>query len=69
MGVAEPAKAVYVGDRLFDDIFGAKRAGMRAVLVPHSDIPEWQIGSQLAEPDAVVGDLTELLDVIDDWRV
>ena len=69
VGVAEPAKAVYVGDRLFDDIFGAKRAGMRAVLVPHSDIPEWQIGSQLAEPDAVVGDLTELLDVIDDWRV
>ena len=68
VGVADPAEAVYVGDRLFDDIFGAQRAGMKAVLVPHSEIPEWQIGSELGEPDAVVGDLSELLGVIDGWR-
>jgi putative hydrolase of the HAD superfamily len=65
--VTDPAEAVYVGDRLFDDIFGAQRVGMRAVYVPHSDIPEWQIGSELGEPDATVHELSEVLDVIDNW--
>jgi putative hydrolase of the HAD superfamily len=69
LGVADPAEAVYVGDRLFDDIFGAQRVGMRAVFVPHSDIPEWQVGSELGEPDAVVGALAEVVDVIDVWRL
>ena len=67
IGVADPAEAVYVGDRLFDDIFGAQRAGMRAVLLPNSDIPDWQIGNDLGEPDAVVNELSELLDVVDRW--
>ena len=39
VGVDDPARAVFVGDRPFDDIHGAKAVGMRAVLVPHSDIP------------------------------
>jgi len=68
VGVSDPAEAVYVGDRLFDDIFGAQRAGMRAVLVPHSDIPDWQVGTELGEPDAVIHELSELLDVVDGWR-
>ena len=40
VGVDQPELAVFVGDRPFDDIHGAKEVGMRAVLVPHSDIPK-----------------------------
>jgi putative hydrolase of the HAD superfamily len=68
VGVTEPARAVFVGDRPFDDIHGAKSVGMRAVLVPHSDIPAEQIGHTEGEPDAVIQRLAELLDIIDRWR-
>ena len=44
--------AVFVGDRLFDDIWGARNAGMRAVHLPHSDIPAEQVGHTVGEPDA-----------------
>ena len=66
--VGEPSAAVFVGDRPFDDIHGAKSVGMRAVLVPHSDIPEVQKGTVEGEADAVVQRLSELLTVIDGWR-
>ena len=36
VGVDDPAACVFVGDRPYDDVHGAKRAGMRAVLIPHS---------------------------------
>ena len=39
VGEADPAACVFVGDRPRDDIYGAKQLGMRAVLVPHSDVP------------------------------
>ena len=68
VGVTDPARAVFVGDRLFDDIHGAKSVGMRAVLVPHSDIPAEQIGHTEGEPDAVIERLADLLDVLDRWR-
>jgi putative hydrolase of the HAD superfamily len=67
VGVTDPSEAVYVGDRLFDDIFGSQRAGMKAVYVPHSAIPSWQVGAQLGEPDAVLTDLPELLGIVDAW--
>ena len=54
VGVADPARAVFVGDRPFDDIHGAKQVGMRAVLVPHSAIPDAQKGHVEGDPDAVV---------------
>lgn len=66
--VADPARAVFVGDRVFDDIHGAKAVGMRAVLVPHSTIPAEQHGPVAGEPDAVVQRLSELLEIIDSWR-
>ena len=44
VGVGDPARCVYVGDRLFDDIWGAKHAGMHAIHVPHSAIPREQVG-------------------------
>jgi putative hydrolase of the HAD superfamily len=67
-GATDPARCVFVGDRLFDDIFGARRVGMRAVLVPHSDIPTVQRGHTDGDPDAVVERLTDLLAVVDGWR-
>jgi FMN hydrolase / 5-amino-6-(5-phospho-D-ribitylamino)uracil phosphatase len=67
VGVADPARAVYVGDRPYDDISGAKAVGMRAVLVPHSDIPEHQRVPVDVAPDAVIQRLSELPAVLADW--
>jgi len=67
VGVSDPASAVFVGDRPFDDIHGAKSIGMRAVLVPHSDIPDVQKGTVEGEADAVVHRLSELLAIVDSW--
>ncbi|MBA2390506.1 MAG: HAD family hydrolase [Geodermatophilaceae bacterium] len=68
VGVDDPAECVFVGDRPFDDISGARAAGMRAVLVPHSDIPLAQQVPVDVHPDAVVGRLSELLPLVDRWR-
>jgi putative hydrolase of the HAD superfamily len=65
--VSDPSRAVFVGDRLFDDIYGAQRVGMRAVLIPHSDIPSWQTTGVEGKPDAVISVLTDLVDILDDW--
>jgi putative hydrolase of the HAD superfamily len=65
--VTEPARAVYVGDRLFEDVFGANRVGMRSVFVPHSTIPADQRTGVEGTPDAVIHDLTELVAVVDRW--
>jgi putative hydrolase of the HAD superfamily len=63
LGVTDPAGCVFVGDRPYDDVHGAKRAGMRAVLIPHSDVPAFSG----AEPDAVISRLADLLGHVDSW--
>ena len=63
----DPDRCVYVGDRLFDDISGAKAAGMRTVLVPHSDIPVIQQVQVDVQPDAVIQRLADLPELIADW--
>ena len=68
VGVEQPERAVFVGDRPFDDIHGAKQVGMRAVLVPHSTIPDSQKGHVEGDPDAVVERLADVLAVVDGWR-
>ncbi|TDD62887.1 HAD family hydrolase [Kribbella antibiotica] len=68
VGVANPAACLYVGDRLFDDVWGAQNAGMRAAHVPHSAIPASQIGHTEGTPDATVHRLAELLPLIDAWN-
>lgn len=68
VGVSDPARCVFVGDRLFDDIYGAAQVGMRAVLLPHSDIPTVQRGHTDGEPDAVIQRLAELLALVDEWH-
>lgn len=65
--VDDPADCVYVGDRPYDDISGAKAVGMRAVFVPHSDIPEHQRVPVDARPDAVINRLSDLLPIVDGW--
>ncbi|HWW54591.1 MAG TPA: HAD family hydrolase, partial [Acidimicrobiales bacterium] len=58
-----PGQAVFVGDRPFDDIGGAQGVGMRAVLRPHRATPM----TPGATPDAVIGSLAELPDLIASW--
>jgi putative hydrolase of the HAD superfamily len=67
VGVRDPERVVFVGDRPYDDVHGAKQLGMRAVLVPHSEIPVDQRGIAEGEPDAVVQRLPELLAHVDAW--
>jgi len=68
LGQSEPCRAVFVGDRLWDDIHGAHQVGMRAVFVPHSDLPDFQRGLVDGQPDATVQRLAELLPIVDGWR-
>ena len=68
VGGVEPDRAVFVGDRPWDDVQGAQEAGMRAVLVPHSEIPEYQRRPVRGRPDGVVHRLADLLDLVDSWR-
>ncbi|WP_088317328.1 HAD family hydrolase [Kineosporia sp. R_H_3] len=67
VGESDPGACVYVGDRPYEDVHGAQRAGLRAILVPHSDIPADQQVPVDVEPDAVVQRLVEILDVVDAW--
>jgi putative hydrolase of the HAD superfamily len=63
VGVTDPARCVFVGDRPWDDIHGAKSVGMRAVLIPHSEVPPFDG----ATPDAVISGLAELPAIIESW--
>ncbi len=67
VGATDPSRCVYVGDRLFDDVWGAQNAGLRAIHVPHSVIPPTQIGHTEGTPDAVVHRLAEIPAVLDAW--
>lgn len=58
----DAASTVFVGDRPFDDIYGAKVNGMRAVLRRNRHVPPFEV-----EPDAEIDTLTELLGVLDEW--
>ena len=63
VGETDPASCVFVGDRPFDDIYGAARVGMRTVFLPHSGLPPFE-GSV---PDAVITRLAELPGLLDQW--
>ena len=64
LGLDDPARAVFVGDRPFDDIHGARQVGMRAVAAAQTV----RSRDNDVEPDAVIRQLSELLDVIDGWN-
>jgi putative hydrolase of the HAD superfamily len=63
VGVTDPGACVFVGDRPFDDVHGARQAGMRTVLMPNSDVPAFAD----AVPDAVIERLTDLPALIEQW--
>jgi putative hydrolase of the HAD superfamily len=64
VGADDPAGCVFVGDRPYDDVYGAKQAGMRAVLIGSSEVPAFDD----AVPDAVITRLSELAPLIDAWQ-
>jgi putative hydrolase of the HAD superfamily len=63
VGVTDPATCVFVGDRPYDDIYGAKSLGMRGVLIPNSEVP----AHDGVVPDAVITRLAELPSHLDNW--
>jgi putative hydrolase of the HAD superfamily len=67
VGVGDPGRTVFVGDRPYDDVSGAKAVGMRAVLVPHSDIPLAQQVPVDVTADAVIQRLADLPELIAGW--
>ena len=62
LAVHEPAHAVFVGDRPYDDVAGARALGMRAVLRPNPSVPPYDV-----EPDATIGRLPEVVDLVRRW--
>ena len=58
----DPSRVVFVGDRPFDDLFGAGQLGMRTVLRPHPAVPGYDV-----TPDASIASLLELLPLVDRW--
>lgn len=62
-----PSAAVYVGDRMFEDVHGPQQIGMRAIWIPHSDIPSAQRVEVTAIPDAHAHQLRDVLDIVDRW--
>ncbi len=63
IGASDPASCVFVGDRPYDDVHGAHGVGMRAVLIPNSDVPPFEA----AVPDAVINRLGQLRPLIESW--
>ncbi len=65
VGATDPSRCVYVGDRLYDDIWGARNAGLRAIHIPHSDIPSAQMGHSEGQPDAVAHQLDDIRAILE----
>jgi putative hydrolase of the HAD superfamily len=63
IGETDPARCVFVGDRPYDDVYGAKSAGLRAVLIPNSAVPAYED----ATPDAVITRLSDLPAHLTHW--
>jgi putative hydrolase of the HAD superfamily len=59
----DPQRAVFVGDRPWDDVSGAQAAGMRAVLRPNPIAPD----IDGIRPDGRVGRLPELVALVEAW--
>lgn len=59
LGVGDPGRAVFVGDRLHDDVWGARSAGMKGVWVRNDRTPPFEV-----IPDGVIDSLSELPELI-----
>lgn len=63
LGVEDPGRAVFVGDRPWDDIFGAQQAGLRTVHRPNALVPDFDVTA-----DEVIDSLPRLLEIVAAWR-
>lgn len=68
LGVDDPARAVYVGDRPLDDITGSKAVGMRAVLRRHDQQAGFDPAPPGIAPDATIDRLPDLLTHLTTWK-
>ena len=64
----EADETVFVGDRLWDDIFGAQSVGMRTIWIPHSTIPSEQVPDDTAAPDATAERLSDVFAIVEGWQ-
>ncbi len=60
--VVDPQRAVFVGDRPFDDIHGARSCGMRTVLRRNRSVPDFDV-----DADAEIERLSDLLPILAGW--
>lgn len=61
----QPEDAIYVGDSLYFDVWGAQQAGLRGVWIKQNN--HWLPEDITVTPDATIEMLPELLDVIKPW--
>ncbi len=61
----QPDEAVYVGDSLYFDVWGAQQAGLRGVWIEQTH--RWLPDGIEVTPDATIRRLPELLDHVDHW--
>jgi putative hydrolase of the HAD superfamily len=64
LGLDDPSRGVFVGDRPWDDVTGARRAGMRTVLRPNPLVPPVTAAD---DPDATIERLPELVPLVESW--
>jgi putative hydrolase of the HAD superfamily len=72
LDVPDARHAVFVGDRLYDDVWGASQMGMRTALVDNPALAgvfpaNTIIRREEVRPDAVLGGLSELLGWVAEW--
>ena len=68
IGDPDPSTVVFVGDRLWDDIHGAKNVGMKAVFLPHSIHRAHELVETSSEPDAVIQRLGDIFELVRGWQ-
>jgi putative hydrolase of the HAD superfamily len=61
-------EAVYVGDRLWEDVTGAAQIGMRTIWIPHSAIPADHVREGTATPDATAHRLLDVFAIVESWQ-
>jgi putative hydrolase of the HAD superfamily len=59
LGVHQPDQVVFVGDRLYDDVWGAQQLGLKAIWVRNQATPDYD-----AKPDGTIDRLAEIPDLI-----
>lgn len=67
LGAPAPADCLFVGDRMFEDISGAQRVGMRTVALPDLTVADEHRVLVDVEPTYRINRLAELPDVVARW--